>query len=279
MAGSRSNTGSLRAKDAFPWKIRDWGNQGPFARGGVVSDNESTSGFQSTVAAISDHGFKGESTIFARFHGLIERTPALSEPDKAVPVSNDELTQKSRYALEEGKTYQLDVTIYSKTFLSIPTFVDAALELHFDSSLFVPLDRDTIPVSGRVDMPSFVIRTKKNAEAQLTFLQISSNPGITRKEASDPGSVALLGDFRGCDWTIPVKVQPNQKARRGRLIQRIAAETLVSMFTLVTASIFARYITGDPTKPIPAWVIPTIICSLILIIVGIWMRIYLDETK
>ena len=57
------------------------------------------------------------------------------------------------------------------------------------------------------------------------------------------------------------------------------SSTPVAVFTLAAASIFARYITGDPTKQIKGLVIPAIIGSLVLIGVGIWLRIKLDETK
>jgi hypothetical protein len=92
-------------------------------------------------------------------------------------------------------------------------------------------------------------------------------------------SSALLSDFRSCDWTIPVELQINKKAKFYRILQRSLAEILVAVPTLAAASIFARYITGDPSKPIDWWVIPAISASAILIIVGICLKIKLDETK
>jgi hypothetical protein len=283
--------------DGLPWQVQNrvqaacgektallgvyatWGNPEPFAGVGVVSDADATSGFQSTVEAISDHGFRSGSTIFARFHGVTERTPGPIQTDRVVAIGYAEGTQESKYVLEEGKTYRLAVTIYSEKFLSLPTFADAALELRFDSSLFIALDRDRIPIAGRVDMPSFLVATRKVAETQVTFLRIYSAPGITRKETTEAATSELLDEFRGCDWTIPVEVQTNKKAKLFRIIQRSGAETLVALFTLAAASIFARYITGDPSKPIAWWVVPSIIGSLFLIAVGIWLRITLDETK
>jgi len=88
-----------------------------------------------------------------------------------------------------------------------------------------------------------------------------------------------LSDFRSCDWTIPVELQINKKAKFYRILQRSLAEILVALPTLAAASIFARYITGDPSKSIDWWVIPAISASAILIIVGIYLKIKLDETK
>ena len=54
---------------------------------------------------------------------------------------------------------------------------------------------------------------------------------------------------------------------------------LVAVFAVAAASILARYVSGEANKHIEWWVIPAIICSLILVAVGIVLRIKLDETK
>ena len=161
-----------------------WGNPEPFAGGGVISDADATSGFQSTVEAISDHGFRSGSTIFARFHGLTERTPGPTQTDRVVAIGYDEGTQESKYVLEEGKTYRLAVTIYSEKFLSLPTFAGCCFGTSFRLVSFYRTRSGPHPnCQGESICRLFWSLQERSLKRRLLFygsIQLQASPGKKR---------------------------------------------------------------------------------------------------
>ncbi|SRR6266542_1685800 len=209
----------------------------------AANEGDDTKAFQSLVEVIAGQGFGKNTTIFAKFHNLIEINPGdPSKSDNTLPIKTDILPNQSGYMVVDDKSYAISVSTFHSEFLNRPYLKDASLEIVFDPTRFVALGGTRIPISGRYDFFSFPLSVVRQSRNTWTSITIRAIPGITRKDA-DAGGQAILAEFRGPEWIIPVQIEVNQRRRAINRLLNALAEITVAGGTVWAASLRSLNVT------------------------------------